>query len=220
MMTLLNTSFEKTLTILLRCITFPLHSIKLCAFFRRKMPHFDQIMPIQLMQTMLYISIATSCVDNWCSHFSHAIRHFRMCHSIGIFTQLTKSCCQFLSILIYLFGIVGMQFRNRNNMCALCKQCEIYLSESAKKKKYCSHEKGPTPRLSSEHQYWESIPMNQYTITCESHLFMYLHFLWLPLPLWALQSFCMSIGLISIFALRINLLVNLVPFCIVRLFRD
>lgn len=135
MMTLLNTSFEKTLTIFLRCITFPLHSIKLCAFFRRKMPHFDQIMPIQLMQTMLYISIATSCVDNWCSHFSHAIRHFRMCHSIGIFTQLTKSCCQFLSILIYLFGIVGMQFRNRNNMCALCKQCEIYLSESAKKKK-------------------------------------------------------------------------------------
>lgn len=157
MMTLFNTSFEKTLTIFLRCITFPLNSIKLCAFFRRKMPHFDQIMPIQLMQTMLYISIATSCVDNWCSHFSHAIRHFRMCHSIGIFTQLTKSCCQFLSILIYLFGIVGMQFRNRNNMCALCKQCEIYLSESAKKKNIVLMKKGRHPdclqNINIESQY-------------------------------------------------------------------
>lgn len=74
--------------------------------------------------------------------------------------------------------------------------------EEKNRKILFSWKEGPTPRLSSEYQYWIN------TITCKFLRFVLFDFFFLCLfpffqiPLY--ESFCMSMGLISILSLRIN----------------
>lgn len=177
-----------------------------------------------------------------------------------IFATITKGpAVNFpIQIFIYLFAIrvvrvrIHTETQEKWSSTTLCKQCEIHcksekntkctksnIDDDEKKTNIVLMEiKGPTPRLSSKHQYWESIRMNQYNhlqisplyvflvlLLCSAHthtyiLFIICSFVWYgcSLPLCTYMR-CVCACCVFFFQKSFCMSIGLISICITHKFR-